>query len=85
MLRTYSICCIPICEQHDDSTACHFDKKDLFSVKSAYRVYTEILRCEATIVRGESSARSTGFVHRWLSCSEVKRSEFCTTLDVDGF
>jgi hypothetical protein len=60
---------IPICEQHDDFIAWHFDLKGLFSVKSAYRVNTDMLQRQATLVIGESisgvSWRETAWKSIW--------------------
>jgi hypothetical protein len=62
---------IPICEQHDDFIAWHFDSKGLFTVKSAYRVHLDILQRQSNTIRGESSL---GLVWRekvWKSIWDV--------------
>ena len=46
---------IPICDQHDDFIAWHFDNKGLFSVRSAYRVHVQLISKEAKCSCGESS------------------------------
>lgn len=50
-----TILSIPICDQYDDFVAWHFDSKGLFSVRSAYRVYTGLLANKRTRQRGEST------------------------------
>ena len=41
---------IPVFEQHDDFIAWHFDAKGLFSVKSAYRVHTDMMMRQSNIL-----------------------------------
>lgn len=48
---------IPLCEQHDDFIAWHFDQRGLFSVKSAYKVHTNMLR---QVSRSGLAERSSG-------------------------
>ena len=51
-----TVMAIPICDQYEDFVAWHFDKKGLFSVRSAYWVYTELLLRQHTRQAGESTA-----------------------------
>ena len=62
---------IPICEQHDDFIAWHFDSKGLFSVKSAYRVHVDILFCHSNTQRGESTENSVWRKNVWRALWNV--------------
>lgn len=46
---------IPLCEQAEDFMSWHYDRKGLFSVKSAYKVHVNMMKNEARIQVGGGS------------------------------
>lgn len=63
---------IPIFEHHDDFIAWQFDNKGLFSVRSAYRVHTEMLQRQCTRQRGESSTEEEEERTMWQQLWKVR-------------
>jgi hypothetical protein len=66
-----AILCIPICEQHDDFVAWHYDSKGLFSVTSAYRVHADMLLRQSNVQRGENSSGSAWREKVWQAIWSV--------------
>jgi hypothetical protein len=66
-----AILCIPICEQHDDFVAWHYDSKGLFSVTSAYRVHVDMLLRQSNVQRGENSSGSAWREKVWQAIWSV--------------